>query len=265
MHEFKTGIFHWYGYILPLEGRLRQIKQAGFDYVMLWWEDEVYPHTISRMELINILKSYDLKLDNVHLPFENINNLWNESSAQRNNHIDLVKKWLNECKLSGADTVVMHASQGSSNELNLSFGYDSFSEIAREAENIHIKVAVENTQMLKYTDFILKEITSPNIGFCYDSSHDFVVNGNNSGEILDRWKSKLIAVHLSDNDGLYDRHWIPGNGIINWNKIINIVEHANIKSYSMEVVPSDEEKKLIPIEFLIKARKNMEDKIIKFS
>ena len=66
MHEFKTGIFHWYGYILPLEERIEQIKQAGFDYVMLWWEDEVYPYTISKMEFINIINNYDLKLDNVH-------------------------------------------------------------------------------------------------------------------------------------------------------------------------------------------------------
>lgn len=263
MHEFKTGIFHWYGYILPLEERIEQIKQAGFDYVMLWWEDEVYPYTISKMEFINIINNYDLKLDNVHFPFEDINNLWNESSAQRNNHIDLIKKWLNECKLCGVDTVVMHASQGNRFDSDCSFGYKSFSEIIREAENIDIKIAIENTQMLKYSDFILKEIISTNIGFCYDSSHDFVVNGNSAGKILERWKNKLIAVHLSDNDGLYDRHWIPGNGIIDWDKIINIIKHANLKSYSMEVVPYNEEKKMRPIEFLINARENMEDKIIK--
>ena len=54
-----------------------------------------------------------------------------------------------------------------------------------------------------------------------------------------------------------------GNGIIDWDKIINIIKHANLKSYSMEVVPYNEEKKMRPIEFLINARENMEDKIIK--
>ena len=78
----------------------------------------------------------------------------------------------------------MHASQGNRFDLDCSFGYKSFSEIIREAENIDIKIAIENTQMLKYSDFILKEIISTNIGFCYDSSHDFVVNGNSAGKFL---------------------------------------------------------------------------------
>ena len=72
INKYKTGIFHWFGYILPFEERIKLIKNAGYDYVMLWWEDEDYPFTLSRMEFNHILDYYDLKQDNVHLPFENI-------------------------------------------------------------------------------------------------------------------------------------------------------------------------------------------------
>lgn len=260
MHDYKIGIFNWFGYILSLEERIKMIKEVGFDYVMLWWEDEVYPHTMSKMEFVNILKYYDLKLDNVHLPVDNINNLWSESSTERNKHIDIIKKMLNECRYSGTDIVVMHAVNGNNKSFNYSSGYYSFSKIIREAENINIKVAIENTQMFNYAEFILKEIESPNIGFCYDSSHDFI-NGESSGEILERWKNKLIAVHLSDNDGLCDRHWIPGSGNVNWEKIIKTIKQTNIRSYSMETFPNEEEKKLKPSEFLIKARNSMEEKL----
>jgi len=256
-NKYNTGIFHWFGYILPFEERTKLIKYAGYDYVMLWWEDEYYPYTVSRTELNKILYYYDLKLDNVHLPFDNINNLWSESSSERNYHVNIVKRWLNECKDSGAETVVIHAVQGDNNVFKYSNGYDSFKKIITEAENIDIKVAVENTQMFHYNEFILKEIESPNAGFCYDSSHDFV-NGGSMGEILDKWKNKLMAVHLSDNDGICDRHWIPGKGHVNWEKIINIIERTNIKSFSMETYPYKEEKNMQPSEFLDKAKNCLE-------
>ena len=72
--------------MLPLEERIEQIKQADSIMWMLWWEDEVYPYTISKMEFINIINNYDLKLDNVHFPFEDINNLWNEMCTKKQSY-----------------------------------------------------------------------------------------------------------------------------------------------------------------------------------
>jgi sugar phosphate isomerase/epimerase len=252
----KTGIFHWFGYIQPFEERIELIKEAGYDYVMLWWDDEVFPRFIDRRDLIKIVNSYGLKLDNVHLPFDNKNFLWNENSEIRLRQTDLIKQWMNECKNSGAEKIVMHTTHGGNLVLNYKFGFESFNSIIKEADNIKLKVALENTQMFEYTDFLLKEFDSKYVGFCYDSSHDFV-NGQSCGEILDKWKDKLFAVHLSDNDGICDRHWIPGKGHVNWSKIINLLKQTNIKTYSMEAYPFEEEKDLKPLDFLIKARSNL--------
>lgn len=32
----KSGIFSWFGFPIPMEERLRMIKDAGFDSVLLW-------------------------------------------------------------------------------------------------------------------------------------------------------------------------------------------------------------------------------------
>ena len=74
----KIGIFNWYGYVEPFEKRVEQIKKAGYDHLMLWWEDESYPKHIDRRDFIKIVKSYDLNLDNIHLPSEGINTLWSD-------------------------------------------------------------------------------------------------------------------------------------------------------------------------------------------
>jgi len=257
---FQTGIFHWYGYIQPFDERIEFIKKANFDYVMLWWEDEIYPSLIDRKELINIVKSYELKIDNVHLPFDDTNLLWSEDKNQRNCQTDKIINWMYECKKCGANTIVMHTTQGNKLQLNYSLGYESFNKIIKVAEDIKLEVAFENTQMFHYTDFILKEFDSKYAGFCYDSSHDFV-DGQSCGDILEKWKHKLLAVHLSDNDGVCDRHWIPGKGHVNWQRIINIINQVNLKSFSMETYPFNEEKELEPIDFLKKARNNLISKL----
>lgn len=260
MIKNNKGIFHWFGYIQPFEERIKLIKQAGFDYCMLWWEDESYPYHISRMEFNKIIEFYDLKLDNIHLPFDNVNNLWCEDKRIRSNEINVIKKWLNECKSCGCDVVVMHNTKGNNHKFNYSLGYDSFEQIIEEANKINIKIALENTQMFEYTDFLFRELQSTNLGFCYDSSHDFV-HGGSCGYILEKWKDRLIAVHLSDNDGMYDRHWIPGKGHVDWKKVMHIIKETNIKSYSMETYPYEEEKNLQPSEFLAKAIKALDAKI----
>jgi sugar phosphate isomerase/epimerase len=256
----KIGIFHWYGYIQPFEERIRLIKEADYDYLMLWWEDESYSSNIDRREFVNTIKRYDIKLDNVHLPYDGTALLWGDDKYKRENQVFKIIKWLEECKQCGVETVVMHTEEDDGQDLKYGLGYDSFGKIIKEAENIKVKIAFENTRVFNYTDFILKEFVADHVGFCYDSSHDFI-DGQSCGGILEKWKDRLFAVHLSDTDGLKDRHWVPGRGRVAWPKIINTIKQTNCKSFSMETYPYDEEKDLSPFEFLTYARKKLIDKL----
>ncbi len=39
------------------------------------------------------------------------------------------------------------------------------------------------------------------------------------GELLERWGHRLMVTHIGDNDGVLDRHWLPGLGTLNWKEI----------------------------------------------
>lgn len=249
----KTGIFNWFGYIMPIEERLILIKEAGFDSVMLWWENEDIPKFIDKSCFVNLAKQYDLEIDNIHLPYEYSNTFWSENTTDRENYIHEVMTWFEGCKISGCDKVVLHTSRSSLKSYDYSIGYKSFEKLVRLAEDIKLKVAVENTQVYHTTEFVLKEFKSDYIGLCYDSSHDFI-NGQSKGELLKRWKDRLFCVHLSDTDGLEDRHWLIGKGNIDFKPIIDIIKQTNCQSFSMEVYPHENEKQLNPIEFLKKAK-----------
>ncbi len=265
----KTGIFNWFGYVMPVEERLRLIKEANFDNVMLWWEDESYPQFKDKKYFVSLAKQLGLEVDNIHLPYDDCNLIWSDTVSDRERYVNEVLKWLVDCKASGADKVVMHTNRGNissvSNGYAVDFinGYKSFEKIVFLAEDIKIKVAIENTKKFKYTDFILTEFTSDYLGFCYDSSHDFI-NGESKGEILAKWKNRLFCVHLSDNDGLDDRHWLPTKGIVDFKSIVDIIKNTSCDSLSMEVYPSKDEKHLTPIEFL-KLAYNINNNLVEHS
>lgn len=245
----KSGIFNWFGYVLPIADRLKLIKEAGFDNIMLWWEDEDYPYFRDKKTFVSLAKEFGLGVDNIHLPYEDCNLLWSDKTSEREAYVNELIKYLEGCKSSGAEKVVMHTNRSSLSDADYKNGYKSFDKIINFAEDIKIKIAVENTRKFNYTEFILNEFNSEYLGFCYDSSHDFI-NGESKGEILSKWKNRLFCVHLSDNDGTDDKHWLPKKGIVDFKSIVNTIKTTSCDSLSMEVYPSDEEKKLSPAEFL---------------
>lgn len=245
----KAGIFNWFGYVLPIAERLELIRKAGFDNVMLWWEDEDYPYFRDKKTFVSLAKEFGLGVDNIHLPYEDCNLLWSDNASDREAYVNTVIKYLEGCKSSGAEKVVMHTNRTSISKVAFQNGYKSFEKIINFAEDIKIKIAVENTKKFEYTEFVLNEFDSNYLGFCYDSSHDFI-NGESKGLILNKWKDRLFCVHLSDNDGIDDKHWLPKKGIVDFKSIVNTIKTTTCDSLSMEVYPSEEEKNLSPAEFL---------------
>ena len=69
-----------------------------------------------------------------------------------------------------------------------------------------------------------------NIGFCLDVNH---VGGRFSElpEIVKQLSGRLRAMHLSDFDGVDETHWYPGQGVIDWEKLM-----AAIRSLENELL-----------------------------
>jgi sugar phosphate isomerase/epimerase len=102
-----------------------------------------------------------------------------------------------------------------------------------------VKLAVENTQRADYVDCVLENITSPYLGLCYDSSHDFLY-GDKPGGLLRRWGGRLLATHIGDNDGLEDRHWLPWEGSIDWGEVRKSFPVGTYEGcLNLEVFPKD--------------------------
>lgn len=252
--SYPLGIFSYIGYDLPLDKRLALIKDSGFDASSIWWGDEEddYRRGFYR-KMPDMVRDHGLYLEFVHVAFKCCDDFWSENPSEREQVVDQHLDWVQGCADCGIPIMVMHAMRGSSKKALNRWGIESITRIVSAAEDAGITIALENTRRQDAFEFVMSEIDSPSLGFCYDSSHERICT-EEVGVLLRRCGSRLKATHLSDCDGALDRHWLPGLGVIDWRALMDAFPAETYSGcFSLEVVPGKVAADLSPSEFLAEA------------
>jgi sugar phosphate isomerase/epimerase len=247
----KIGIFNWFGYVMPAKERVKMIKEVGFDSIMLWWDEELFSSE-GEKELLEII-SMDIIIENLHVPYEECNLLWSEDKQKRNYIVNKHIEWIHDCDKYNIPMIVMHLTKHDIIKKPNKYGIESMKAIVEEGKKYNIKIAIENTRRDIIIDEVLDNIHSQWLGVCYDSSHANLYSDNLTS-VLDKHGDRVMALHLSDNDGIADRHWLPNEGLIDWDKIINKLALIKYSGYiSLEVFPDRNINKYSKEMFLQKA------------
>lgn len=61
----------------------------------------------------------------------------------------------------------------------------------------------------------------PGLAVCCDVNH---LLQESTESFIDAVGSRIVTLHISDYDGLDEKHWLPGKGVIDWNKVIQSLE-----------------------------------------
>lgn len=211
------------------------IAQAGFKNVFLQWYDN--ESEFDQFAQMNYARSLGLNVIFAHLGYQGINNIWLDNEEGE----ALCNRWINDiktCKENNIDFVVIHLTSKTVAPDFGPVGLNRFKRICDYAQSIGVTVAFENTKIKGYMDYILKNITNDNVGFCFDVGH-FHAHFNDEFD-FDLVKNRIYAVHLHDNFGDKDSHFLPYDGNINWDSIINDLKYVNYKGYiTLEVVYSE--------------------------
>lgn len=205
-----------------VEDTIYAIKNAGFDGVFIQWYDEDLQ--FSQQQQLDLCKKLGLSIEFCHLGYNGINNIWIEGQAGDN----LVTKYINnlqQCKQNNINLVVMHLSSKHVAPPPSTVGLERLKLIIKKAEELNIKIAFENTKIWGYLEYVFDNIQSNNIGVCLDSGHLHCHFDNKYS--WDRFKNKIYALHLHDNDKSKDQHLLPFDGTINWQTLLNNIKQAN--------------------------------------
>jgi sugar phosphate isomerase/epimerase len=196
-----------------MKERFKLIKAVGFDGVLLWWNDEYADVDGTKYHHPELARRNGLFIENMHTPIIQNNCLW-EDNIKGKDFEEILLDCINDCKRFEIPTAVVHITYGDNPPPYNQIGLDRIKRLVEVAEKKNVNIALENLQRPDYLDFVFANIHSNRLGFCYDSGHE---NCYTKGtELLSQYGSKLMALHLHDNDGTDDQHLIPGEGSIDW-------------------------------------------------
>ncbi|MCC6491307.1 MAG: TIM barrel protein [Candidatus Hydrogenedentes bacterium] len=235
----RLGLFAWFGVPIPFVERMSLVREAGFEATSLWWEEDDEKRRRLRDLAPDIVRNACLHLDNLHAPYVGCNALWSGDAVERLAMVDRHLGWVEDCALHDVPMLVMHVTQGSTVAPPNAHGLDSMRRIVGAAEERELRIAIENTRGEQHVDWILDDIDSPALGLCYDSSHDWLYAAEPVA-LLSRWGHRVMTTHLSDTDGRRDRHWLPGEGAVDFERIAaQPAWQQYVGTCLLEVVPKD--------------------------
>ena len=138
---------------------------------------------------------------------------------------------------------------------------DSLSRLAETARACGAVIAVEDLPrscLGNHHSDILKLIgEDPTLGVCFDTNHLLSEPGE---EFLCAVGKRLVTVHVSDFDYINERHWLPGEGKINWNTLMDALDEVGYEGafiYEMPLGSTNyikRERELTPADFYRNAK-----------
>jgi Sugar phosphate isomerases/epimerases len=245
------AIYDWFGYELTIKERYQLIKEAGFDGVLLWWSNGFGRDVFGRNDYRNgpqIARKAGLFIENIHTPVQNQNNFWLDN-LDGEALTDCYLQCVEDCSKFDIPTMVVHLPDDK-HPYNI-LGLDRIKIIAEKAEQLGVNVALENLRNFTNLSYVLEQIDSQHIGFCYDCCHH---NNYNSGaDLLSMYGSRLMALHLHDNGGSYAQHQLPFDGMIDWSTIMKKIAETNYSGATALEPMNWDYKDISAEEFLSKA------------
>jgi sugar phosphate isomerase/epimerase len=149
------------------------------------------------------------------------------------------------CHWLGIGCMVLHPGGGGARrardqQRQMALRLQSFTRLAGRAADLSVSIAVENTMdggwgFLGRRQFgsVIPELHE--LGICLDTSHANV-QGLDVAEAARQCGDRLIATHISDNDGSGDQHRTPFGGKIDWPPVVNALrEIGYARPFNLEI------------------------------
>lgn len=235
MYKLKLGVFisALYGASVNknFEYQIKKIKQLGFESVDLditgSWQKEPFEENLYKLEpLINIIRSNDLFLNAIHMPFSGYLDISSRNEMIKNDSLELSVKVFNELDKYKPKCYIFHASnEPISNEERSKIFDNLVNSLKYLRTKTSTMICVENlprTCLLNSTKEIIDLLSSvEGINICLDTNH--FLQDKVEDAIL-KIGNKITTLHISDHDYIDEKHWLPGQGSIDWQKVVSSLE-----------------------------------------
>lgn len=208
------------------------VLESEIAAVELWYSETLHYEPV--LEQLMRLSSAG-KIRSIHAPFAPHLDLSSPDAGIRERGISACRKSVRLLSQLGGSVLLLHGSSilNTPDDIHerIKLSAESIRLVADYCSDFGINVAVEilvrpnlgetDTEILE----MLEIADRPNIGFCIDVNHVFP--SDRLIKTVHSLGDKIISLHISDYDGVIERHWLPGKGIICWQELVSALKSVN--------------------------------------
>lgn len=222
---YKIGV-SCHGNILS-DDTFRKLSDSGVDAIEIsmavdYLEDFDYDKTLE------YAKRYNIELWSYHLPFHpfEIVDIATTDEVLRKKSVAFFEDLIKKSNAIGISKFVVHPSgepialedRAAATKATM----QSLNELAEIAFRYNSQIAVEclpRTCLGNTADEILNLISvNDKLRVCLDTNH-LLIDDNLS--FIEKLGDKIITLHVSDYDFTDEKHWLPGEGLVDWSALYN--------------------------------------------
>lgn len=178
-----------------------------------------------------LANEYGVNLWSYHLPFWTFDlfDITATDCEQRKQNVKRYEKYINEAAQMGITKFVLHPSgepiEDNERKERLEYSKESIFTLSQIAKQNGGVLAVEDLPRSclgnKSSEILELIAVDSSISVCFDTNHllneDIVQFIKNVG-------SRIITTHVSDYDFINERHWLPGEGKIDWQSVLKALK-----------------------------------------
>lgn len=208
-----------------LEGVTETFVEHGIRYLEFRIVKDDYDEIDERVKIILAEKAKSgINTRTVHLPQKSSFDLSHPDEELRLAALENQKKVVRRIYPLKPEVLVLHPCAGEvkeeTDEARTQALIKSLKDFCAYCKHLGMKVAVENLTngMVQTGDDLLRimEGVGDNVGICFDVNH---LLKESHKDFIRKVGKYIITMHVSDNDGIQERHFLPGDGVINWKEL----------------------------------------------
>lgn len=219
------------GFAITVEN-FKKLSDSSIDVVEISMPSEQYGD-IDYKKLKSLSDTYGVDLWSYHLPFYPFDKIEISSldAELRNGSVELFKGLIDKATDIGIKNFVVHPSGEpiADNERSdrLRYSMQSLDILALFARTRGAVIAVEDLPRtcLGNTADEIEMLISANddLRVCFDTNH--LLTSKNE-DFLRQLYNKIITTHISDYDFIDEKHWLPGEGSIDWKSLASVFKEV---------------------------------------
>lgn len=174
-------------------------------------------------------KEYGVTLWSYHLPFAPFSEIDPSKKELQKNTLDTFYSLMEKAAKIGIKTFIVHASGEPIDEkeraARTACAKESLYCLAEKAKELNCVVAVEDlprTCLGRNSQEVLDLVSAhENLKVCFDTNH---LLDEDPVEFVKKVGNKIVTLHVSDYDNVNERHWLPGEGCIDWQGVLRALK-----------------------------------------